>query len=98
MWHKAPCSSRDYSGVRESGPRKRDEDGDDDGDVDEDDHRGDDSPPDGTPAPPRERRRGSPPCASSCMASPPRWGEVLPLVLGLHGDDGPSGILLHGLR
>ena len=29
---------------------------------------------------------------------PPRWGEVLPLVLGLHGDDGPSGILLHGLR
>ena len=61
MWHKAPCSSRDYSGVRESGPRKRDEDGDDDGDVDEDDHRGDDSPPDGTLAPPRERRRGSPP-------------------------------------
>ncbi len=40
MWHKAPCSSRDYSGVWESGPRKRDEDGDDDGDVDEDDHRG----------------------------------------------------------
>ena len=25
--------------MRESGPRKRDEDGDDDGDVDEDDHR-----------------------------------------------------------
>ena len=70
MWHKAPCSSRDYSGVRESGPRKIDEDGDDDGDVDEDDHRGDDSPPDGTPTPPRERRRGSPPCASSSMASP----------------------------
>ena len=91
MWHKAPCSSRDYSGVRESGPRKRDEDGDDDGDVDEDDHRGDDSPPDGTPAPPRERRRGSPPCASSSMAFPS-------LVLGLHGDDGPSEILLHGLR
>ena len=70
MWHKAPCSSRDYSGVRESGPRKRDEDGDDDGDVDEDDHRGDDSPPDGTPAPSRERRSGPPPCASSSMASP----------------------------
>ena len=69
MWHKAPCSSRDYSGVRECGPRKRDEDGDDDGDVDEDDHRGDDSPLDGTPVPPRERRRGSPPCASSSMAS-----------------------------
>ena len=50
--------------MRESGPRKRDEDGDDDGDVDEDDHRGDDSPPDGTPVPPRERMRGSPPCAS----------------------------------
>ena len=29
---------------------------------------------------------------------PPRWGEVLPLVLGLHGDDGPSVFLLHGLR
>jgi len=43
--------------------RKRDEDGD----VDEDDHRGDDSPADGTPASPRERRRGSPPCASSSM-------------------------------
>ena len=66
MWHKAPCSSRDYSGVRESGPRKIDEGGD----VDEDDHRGDDSPPDGTSAPPREMRRGSPPCASSSMASP----------------------------
>ena len=56
--------------MRDSGTRKRDEDGDDDGDVDEDDHRGDDSPPDGTPVPPRERRRGSPPCASSSMASP----------------------------
>ena len=22
---------------------------------------------------------------------PPRWGEVLPLVLGLHGDDVPPG-------
>ena len=55
--------------MRESGPHKIDEDGDDDGDVDEDDHRGDDSPPDGTPAPPRERIRGSPPCASSSMAS-----------------------------
>ena len=65
MWHKAPCSSRDYSGVRESGPRKRDEVGD----VDEDDHHGDDSPPDGTPAPSRERRRCSPPSASSSMPS-----------------------------
>ena len=70
MWHKAPCSSRDYSGVRESGPHKRDKDGDDDGDVDEDDHCGDDSPLDGTLVPPRERRRGSSPCASSSMASP----------------------------
>ena len=56
--------------MRESGPRKRDENGDDDGDVDEDDHRDNDSPPDGTPASPRERRRGSPPCASSSMSSP----------------------------
>ena len=75
--------------MRESGPRKRDDDGDDDGDVDEDDHRGDDSPPDGTPVPPRERRRGSPPCA---------FHGFPPLVLDLHGDDGPSEILLHGLR
>ena len=66
MWHKAPCSSRDYSGVWESGPRRIDEVGD----VDEDDHCVDDSPPDGTPVPPRERRRGSPPCASSSMAFP----------------------------
>ena len=29
---------------------------------------------------------------------PPGWGEVLPLDLRLHGDDGPSGILLHGLQ
>ena len=70
----------------ESGPRKRDEDGDEEGDVDEDGHNGDGSLG-GTPMPPRERGRESPPCASSSM--PPRWGEVLPLVLGLHGDDGP---------
>ena len=70
MCHKAPCSSRDYSGVRESGPHKRDVDGDGDGDVDEHDHRNDDSPLDGTPTPPGERRRGSPPCASSSIASP----------------------------
>ena len=56
--------------MRESGPRKRDDDGDDDGDIDEDDHRGDDSPSDGTLVPPRERRRGSSACASSSMASP----------------------------
>ena len=30
--------------MRESGPLKRDEDGDEDGDVDEDDHRGDGFP------------------------------------------------------
>ena len=95
MWHKAPCSSRDYSGVWESGQHKRDEDGDDDGDVDEDDHRGDDSPPDGTPAPPEERRRGSPPCASSSMAFP-LWSLAFMAMMGPPGsssmasyDDGP---------
>ena len=97
MWYKAPCSTRDYSGARDSGPRKIDEDGDDDGDVDEDDHHGADSPPDGTPAPPRERRRGSPPCAYSSMASP--WmGRGSPSGSWPYGDDGPTGILLHGLR
>ena len=92
MWHKAPCSSRDYSGVRESGPRKRDEDG---GDVDEDDHRGDDSPLDGTPVPPEERRRGSPPCASSSMAST-LWSLAFMVMMAPpgsssmpSGDDGP---------
>ena len=55
--------------MRESGPCKRDEDGDDDGDVDEDDHRSDGSPG-GTLAPLRERGRESFPCASSSMASP----------------------------
>ena len=101
MWHKAPCSSRDYSGVRESGPRKRDEDGDDGGDVDEDDHRGDNSPLDGTPAPPRERRRGYPPCASSSMASP-LWSLAFMVMMAppgsssiASGDDGP---LRHGAR
>ena len=48
MWHKAPCSSRDYSGVRESGPLDIEGEGDvdvgeDDGGVDED--RGDDDGP-----------------------------------------------------
>ena len=68
---------------------KRDEDGDHDGDVDEDDH----------PA------MITLPIALRCHQE--RGGEVLPLVLpprlpplvlGLHGDDGPSEILLHGLR
>ena len=103
MWHKAPCSSRDYSGVRESGPRKRDEDGD----VDEDDHRGDDSPPDGIPAP-SIVRRDSPPCASSSMASPldgerfPLWSLTFMAMMALprsfpmaSGDDGP---LRYGAR
>ena len=95
MWHKAPCSSRDYSGVWESGPRKIEEDVDDDGDVDEDDHRGDDSPLNGTPVPPRERRRGSPPCASSSMAST-FWSLAFMVMMAPPGyssmatdDDGP---------
>ena len=102
MWHKAPCSSRDYSGVQESGPRKRDEDGDDDGDDDEDDHCGDDSPFLMIRRPPRERRRGSPPCASSSMASPmdgerfSLWSLAFITMMALPGsssmpssDDGP---------
>ena len=81
--------------MRESGPRKRDEDGDDDGDVDEDDHRSDDSPPNGTLMPPRERRRGSPPCASSSMAFP-LWSFAFMAMMAplrfssmASGDDGP---------
>ena len=82
----------------ESGPCKRDEDGD----VDEDDHRSDDSPPDGTLVPPRKRRRGSPPCASSCMVSPldgerfSLWSLAFMVMMAppgsssmASGDDGP---------
>ena len=58
-----------------------------DGDVREDDFC-DDGSPGGTPAPPREGGESLslvlPP-----RWPPPRWEEVLPLVLGLHGDDGP---------
>ena len=48
MKHKAPCSSRGYSGLRESGPLNIDGEGD--GDVGEDDggvgvDRGDDDGP-----------------------------------------------------
>ena len=84
--------------MRESGPRKRYEDGD----VDEDDLRDDDSPPDGTPVPPRERRRGSPPCASSSMASLldgerfPLWSLAFMVMMAppgsssiASGDNGP---------
>ena len=79
MWHKEPCSSRDYGRVRESGPRKTDEDGD----VDEDDHHGDDSPV--ALRQHKERVRESPPCASSSMAVgddvplrlPPPWPPVM---------------------
>ena len=97
MWHKAPCSSRDYSGVRESGPRKRDEDGDDGGDVVKTITAA------MIPLPMalrRLRERGGEvlPLVLPPPWPPPRWGEVLPLVLGLHGDDGPSEILPHGLR
>ena len=87
-----PCASSSMAYPLDgSGPRKRDEDGD----VDEDDHRGDDSPPDGTPVPPRERRRGSPPCASSSMAFP-LWSLAFMAMMApprsssmASGDDGP---------
>ena len=81
--------------MRESGPHKRDEGDDDDGDVDEDDHRGDDSPLNGTLVPPRERMRGSPPCASSSMAST-FWSLAFMVMMAppgsssmASGDDGP---------
>ena len=47
----------EHSGVQESEPHKRDEEGDEDGDVEEDDHHGDGSLG-GTPAPSRERGEG----------------------------------------
>ena len=93
MWHRAPCSSRDYNGVRESGPCKRDEDGDDYDAI----------TVTMIPLPMalrrhRERGGGVIPLVLPPPRPPPGWGEVLPLVLGLHGDDGPSEILLHGLQ
>ena len=87
--------------MRESGQRKRDADGDDDGDVDEDDHCGDDSPPDGTPVPPRERRRGSPPCDSSSMAFP-LWSVAFMVMMApprsSYIASGGGGPLWHGAR
>ena len=46
----------------------------------------------------REKEERFSPLCFLLHGLPPRWGEVLPLVLGLHGDDGPSEILLHGLQ
>ena len=48
----------------------------------------------------RHRERGGEglPLVLPPKRPPPRWGEVLPLVLGHHGDDGPFGILLHIIR
>src|SRR5215216_6600659 len=86
-----------YSGVRESGPLKREEEGDEDGDVDEDDHRGDGSPC-GTPVPRRERGRESSPCSSSSMASPKDGERFSLLSLAFMVMMAPSEILLHGLR
>ena len=82
--------------MRESGPRKRDEDGDEDGEVDEHDHRGDGSPG-GTLVPPRESRRESPPCASSSMASPLDGERFFLWSLASMAMIAPFGILLHGL-
>ena len=48
-------------------------------------------------APPDARGR-EPPFLFFFLDLLPRWGKVLPLILGLHGDDGPSRILLHGHR
>ena len=55
--------------------------------VDVDDQRGDDFPPNGTPAPPGERGREPPPPSSS-LPPPIDGGRVSPLVHGLHGGGG----------
>ena len=87
MKHKAPCSSRGYSGLRESGPLDIDEEGD--GDVGEDgggygeDH-GDDDGPRRVPAPPEARGR-EPPSYSSSLTFSLDERRVSPLVLGSHG-------------
>ena len=94
MWHKAPCSSRDYSGVQEMGRVKE--------------MRmvmmmvmlmktitAAMIPLQMALRCHRERGGEVLPLVLPPPWPPPGW---LPLVLGLHGDDGPSGILLHGLR
>ena len=80
MTHKAPCSSRGYSGLRESGPLNIDGGGDED--VGEDDGGvgvdcGDDDGPGGIPAPPEERGRG-PPSFFFFLDLPPRWEKGFP--------------------
>ena len=65
--------------MRESGPRKRD----DDGDVDEDDHHGDGSPG-GTPAPGKQGGESPPTSSSSSLTSSLDRRRVSPLVLGSH--------------
>ena len=90
MKHKAPCSSRGYSGLRESGSLWIDGRGD--GGVGEDDGGvgvdcGDDDGPGGVPAPPEARGREPPPSSSSLTLSLD-GRRFSPLVLGLHGMGG----------
>ena len=80
MKHKAPCSSRGYSGLWESGRLNIDGEGDedvgeDDGGVDVDRHH--DPCPNGTPAPPKERGR-EPPFFFFFLELLPRWEKGFP--------------------
>ena len=79
--------------MRESGPLKRDEEGDEDGDVDEDDHRGDGSPG----ASEREGERVF--HLGFLLHGLPLDGERFSLwSLASMVMMAPSGILHHGLR
>ena len=80
MKHKAPCSSRGYSGLQESVPL--DIDGKGEGDVGEDGggvgvDRGDDDGPRCTPVPPEARGR-EPPSFFFFLDLLPRWEKGFP--------------------
>ena len=96
MKHKAPCSSRGYIGLRESGPlnkmREGDEDvGEDDGGVCVDRRHTMNAPMAFRCH--RERGGESPPSSSSSLTFSLDGRRVSPLVHGLHGGGGAKAPL-----
>ena len=92
MKNKAPCSSRGYSGLRESGPLNIDW-GEGDGDVGEDgggvrEDRGDGDGPRRRSGATGSKGERAPPPSSSSLTFSLDGRRVSPLVHGLHGVGG----------